>query len=344
MLHVCPALLSPSLLCLPAAIVLLLLLILGITAVVYEKSCGPFRTSDKHRRSLDEFPGLTLVRSSFLSNRGQRLAAYTYRHEEAARASDGSSEKKARSVEAESSSPGRLNPRGLVIFAHGFGGGGHINYLDIINQFARRGFTVFTYDATGNDESEGRSCRGLPQGLIDLMYALDTAAQNPEFKGLPVILCGHSWGGYAVANVLNFRPNAAAIIDLAGFCSTPSILRHTGKRMLGRWFYPLSPFAALYELLKFGRYAGTNGVKGLSKSPAKAMIIHSEDDPDVPIELGLGRYEKAFKGDPRVVFKRFQNRGHNLWLTGPRQEDEALFDEIEAFLEQRVLGETSGTP
>ena len=56
--------------------------------------------------------------------------------------------------------------------AHGFGGGGHNGYLNVVDYFTKNGYLVFTYDATGNDESEGAAVGGLPQGLIDVDYAL----------------------------------------------------------------------------------------------------------------------------------------------------------------------------
>ncbi|WP_370631506.1 serine aminopeptidase domain-containing protein [Peptoniphilus sp. KCTC 25270] len=55
------------------------------------------------------------------------------------------------------------NLKGIIIIAHGFGGGGHNSYLDCINYFAQNGYYVFAYDATGNDESEGEGVRGFPQ-------------------------------------------------------------------------------------------------------------------------------------------------------------------------------------
>lgn len=59
----------------------------------------------------------------------------------------------------------------------------------------RKGYDVFAYDATGNDESEGNSVKGVPQFLIDLDYAIQFVKQTPDFDGSPIVLFGHSLGG-----------------------------------------------------------------------------------------------------------------------------------------------------
>ena len=64
------------------------------------------------------------------------------------------------------------NQHGIIVIAHGFGGGGHNSYMDCANYFAHHGYYVFAYDATGNDESEDEGVGGLPQGVIDLEYAI----------------------------------------------------------------------------------------------------------------------------------------------------------------------------
>ena len=67
--------------------------------------------------------------------------------------------------------------------AHGLGGGGHNSYMDCANYFARHGYYVFAYDATGNDESEGEGVGGLPQGVIDLDYAISFVEQSGNVRG-----------------------------------------------------------------------------------------------------------------------------------------------------------------
>ena len=111
------------------------------TVIVYESVFGSrYETLSWMEYSIDDYDGLTLERSDFYSEDGTRLAGYKY----------------SRSAE---------NTKGLVIISHGLGGGGQNAYMPFIDFFTQNGYYVFTYDATGNGESEGRDVKGLPQGV-----------------------------------------------------------------------------------------------------------------------------------------------------------------------------------
>ena len=113
--------------------------------------------------------------------------------------------------------------------AHGFGGGGHNSYIDCANYFAHHGYWVFAYDATGNDESEGEGVGGLPQGVIDLDYAITFVEGSGNFPNLPIVLFGHSWGGYIVCSVLSYHPEVKAVIACSGFNSSSNMFEAEGK-------------------------------------------------------------------------------------------------------------------
>ena len=73
----------------------------------------------------EDFDSLECREYSFSSDNGQKLAGYLY-------------------------SAGN-DQHGIVVIAHGFGGGGHNSYMDGANFFAANGYYVFAYDATGCD-------------------------------------------------------------------------------------------------------------------------------------------------------------------------------------------------
>ena len=58
--------------------------------------------------------------------------------------------------------------------------------MDFLYSIAQHDYFVFAYDATGNDESEGDSVEGLPQGVIDLDNVITFVEQQDEFKDLPI--------------------------------------------------------------------------------------------------------------------------------------------------------------
>ena len=151
---------------------------------VYNDNFGKrFTTGEIYAFRVEDFDGLSCEKYTFTSDKGQKLTGYKYY----------------RSSES---------PKGMVVIAHGFGGGGHRSYMNIADYFAGNGYWVFAYDATGNDESEGDVVGGLPQGIIDLDYALRFV--KSEFEGLPIVLWGHSWGGYSVGSVTKLHPDVKA--------------------------------------------------------------------------------------------------------------------------------------
>ena len=85
----------------------------------------------------------------------------------------------------------------LVVIAHGLGADAE-TYLPETMHFVDSGYSVLTYDATGTGASGGSGTRGLAQSALDL----DAALTRAEQEDLPILLFGHSWGGYAAAAVL----------------------------------------------------------------------------------------------------------------------------------------------
>lgn len=285
-----------------AAVLLVVLLAAGaflpgyLGRMVYEENFGHRLTSyDPMSWSIDDFDGLQRECCTFPSGNGQLLTGYRYYRE---------------GVEA----------RGVVVIAHGFGGGGHRHYMNIADYFAANGYVVFAYDATGNDESEGEAVGGLPQGVIDLDYALRFVKSEPDFAGLPIMLWGHSWGGYSVGSVLALHPDVKAAVIVAGFNTSLDMLECEGRNIAGDAIDFILPALAAHEEKLFGDYAGMSVLDGLAASDAKIMILHSEDDSMIPIGISYDRYYAAYGDDPRFTFIRYENRGHNYLFCDPARE------------------------
>ena len=162
---------------------------------------------------LEDFEGLNCKEYTFSSDNGQKLAGYLY--------SIGD------------------NQHGIVVIAHGFGGGGHNSYMDVANYFAENGYYVFAYDATGCDKSEGEGVGGVPQGVIDLDYAISFVEDNNEIPDLPIVLFGHSWGGYCVSSVLTYHPEVKAVIECSGFNKSSDMFESGGKSQAGDIIYAM---------------------------------------------------------------------------------------------------------
>lgn len=277
--------------------VLLLIIPFALSAMIYEDNFGGrYETYAPMARSIDEFDGLNVKRYTFLSDQGQKLVGYKYY----------------KTLE---------NTKGIVMISHGLGGGGHNSYMDVADYFTSNGYIVFAYDTTGNDESEGSSVKGLPQGLTDLDYAIEFVKQTSDFEYLPIMLFGHSWGGYSAGSVLNLHPDVKAVVIVAGFNESMDIIEEEGKKIAGDGFRILFPYISLYERFKFGKYASYNCMNGFEHSEAGVMIIHSADDEMISQEKGFDVFYDSYKNNPRFSFVKYENRGHDYVLYSDRSRD-----------------------
>lgn len=254
---------------------------------------------------VEDFEGLNSTNYEFPSDKNQILAGAMY--------SAGSDQK------------------GIIILAHGFGGGGYNSYLDCINYFAQNGYYVFAYDATGNDESDGEGVGGFPQGQIDLDYAIDFVENSGNFPDLPIGLFGHSWGAYSVSSVLSYHPEIKAVIACCGANKASDYFEAVGKKEAGNFIYTMMPFVKLHEWMRFGKYATNTAIDGFESTDAKILLAHSQDDQMVPINYGYDLFYEKFNDNPRFTFLHFEDRGHDNFFVDPSK---AYKDELNLEIEK----------
>ena len=285
-----------------------------VAAAMYDEKFSFRCTTDPEDAfTISDFPGLTRERHTFASNKGQTLVGYLYQQE------DASFEKKA-----------------VVVFAHGLGGGGQTGYMDMFAYLAKQGYYVFAYDATGNDESEGEVIGGLPQGVIDLDYAINYAYSIEEIAELPVVLMGYSWGGFSVVNVLNYHPEVRAVASIAGFNKSTDLVEYYGSQVAGDKAKLIVPFVTVHEYLKFGKYAFSSAMNGFAKSDCDVMIVHGKRDTVVPFEYGYGTYYEKYGNDERFTFKSYRSRGHDLSKEPDGDPHVALLQSVVDFFDQSL--------
>ena len=277
--------------CIAVCLILLLLVISDCTlSIVIYNSIFAKRYDSYEPLMLraEDFDDLKVTEYKFPSDKGQLLTGWLY--------SSGEEQK------------------GVIVMSHGFGGGGHNSYMNCADFFAKRGYYVFAFDATGNDNSEGEGVGGLPQGVIDLDRAVSFVEQDKAFaglKGLPVFLFGHSWGGYCVSEVLKFHPEVKAVIEISGFNSSSDLFEAEGKKIVGVGIYAMLPVVKLYDRARFGAYSASTAMDGFEASDAAVMVVHSADDDIVPIGFGYDKYSGKYRDDVRFSFVRLENRGHS---------------------------------
>ena len=228
----------------------------------------------------EDFPGMTAEPIAFSTPQGVELKGNIYAYPDADAGS-------------------------LVVFAHGIGGG-HRSYLREIELICREGYRVVGFDNAGCFASGGENIRGLTESVNDLNACLNFLRAQPRFAETRVSLVGHSWGGYAVGNVLNLRDDVYAAAVISGFASVEEFLRASFKGKHGfirRGIY------------RFERRANPDCVAlcsadALQETSAKALIIHSRNDAVVPISCGL-EYVRARVDNPGVRFLEIEDKGHN---------------------------------
>lgn len=208
---------------------------------------------------------------------------------------------------------GSENSLGLVVVAHGLGGGAD-SYLPQITNFVDHGWRVFAYDATGSFDSEGKTTKGFPQALLDLDAAFNYIDSTASFESLPVVLFGHSWGGYAVANVLHFDHEIAGVVSVSGASSAMSMIMEQGESMMGGFIYSQYPYLWLYQSLLFGQSASLDAVDAINKKDVPVLIVHGTEDEMVDYngsaviagvdEMTNPKVETIIQNDP-------ERNGHN---------------------------------
>jgi len=172
---------------------------------------------------------------------------------------------------------GRENDKGLVVFSHGLGGTAD-GYFPMIMYFVDQGWRVFAFSNTGVSGSEGIDMRGLPQSAIDLDAALVYVSNSTTLGHLPLMLVGHSWGGFAVCAVLNYAHHVNAVVSFAAFNNGSKMFKEQGVAIAGLFYHLLSPQFWAIERVRFGSKMKLNAVDGINKANIPVMIVHCSTD------------------------------------------------------------------
>lgn len=231
--------------------------------------------------SSDDFEGLGRESYPFTSSMGYKLQGYIYNYENPVK--------------------GRL-----IVFDHGFFGG-HRSYMREIETLCRHGYTVFAYDHTGCMESGGENPNGMTQSLRDLNDCLCTIKKDKRFEGVDISVTGHSWGGFSTMNICALHPEISRIVVMSGFVSATMLIESFFSGIL-------KPYRkTILELEKKSNpdFFPYDGIKSLSETDAKVLLIYSSDDKLVKKQVHFDRLKNALKGKENIKFILEENKGHN---------------------------------
>lgn len=208
---------------------------------------------------------------------------------------------------------GSENTKGLVVISHGLGGGAE-NYMIETKRFVDEGYRVFGFDNTGCYSSEGDNCIGLAQSVIDLDAALTYIEQEERFKDMPILLFGHSWGGYAVTSVFNYDHDITASVSVAGFNKPMQMIIEWARGMMGGFAYVEYPYIWVYNKLIFGNDLDLTAVDGINNTDTPILLLHGNGDKTIGIdESAIMAYRNEIT-NPNVQYKicdKEKQNGHN---------------------------------
>lgn len=268
-------------------ILLFIFLPMTITIVAYNSNFGMRVAVSEDSFSEDDFDMLR-EEVSFPSNKGQILRGYIYRKDNS------------------------YIPKALIVFSHGYTNT-HNDYLNQIYYFVENGYIALAYDNTGCGMSDGEDMIGLAQSPLDLSSALTFVENNDNLKGYNVFLYGHSWGGYAVTAVLNYGHKVDGVVSRSGFNNSRDMLIEYGKRLYGNWLGLLSPYAYIYEKIKFGNDVDKNGIKGINSAPnTPILLLHSKNDEVISLSNSLLAHTDEMVNPDRIKTILYEDKTHDV--------------------------------
>ncbi|MGN1031814.1 MAG: alpha/beta hydrolase [Butyricicoccaceae bacterium] len=206
---------------------------------------------------------------------------------------------------------GLSNDKGLVIVVHGI----HSNadrHLADITYFVDHGWRVLAYDGTACGASEGDSLRGLVQSALDLHALLQVVEKTPSLSSLPIMLFGHSWGGFAVTAVLNFNHQITGVVSISGYNSASEMTRENSRNLL-RKAAPLTYLPSeVFQMAAFGQYSSLSAVNGINRAKNTAVfLMHGDHDETVSYKGASIISHRSQITNPHICCHTFTEEGQN---------------------------------
>jgi acylglycerol lipase len=107
-----------------------------------------------------------------------------------------------------------LPPKAVLAFVHGHGTHSR-RYEEWFQAFVRLGFAVISFDLRGHGRSDGKrgTIHRYTEYLEDTSLLMQKAREN--FRGIPIVLYGHSMGATIVLSYLQLKNNLPEMAILA---------------------------------------------------------------------------------------------------------------------------------
>lgn len=175
-------------------------------------------------------------------------------------------------------------PRAVVIFLSGIHGPSVTAFFGHARMLADHGYASILLEMRAHGESEGDLIALGFHEHRDVRAVVDYIRAQPRYAGVPIVVFGLSMGGAVAIISAGLIPEIAGVISL----SAPSgfddvVLDVMRPSRLRAWL--LRAYIRLWFFLKYGgaslRIAPRKQIRALGRRPA--LLIHSRDDPYVPL-------------------------------------------------------------
>ncbi len=211
----------------------------------------------------------------------------------------------------------RNDPKGLVVLVNGIKNGtdAHLNHIEA---FYDDGWSVATYDATGVGESEGNGTFGLAQVKVDLFAFLEYLKTDERMNSLPVVLFGHSAGGYAAACALGKYDYIRGTVVISAFDTPSETMAYHAKARVGFLADVEYPFMLLGNLIAFGADADAKAHESVAASDTPVLIVGGSSDDTVPYAVSLYRFKDELRREGVEFYmpeEEERNEHSTPWLT-----------------------------
>ncbi len=190
-----------------------------------------------------------------------------------------------------------------VLLVHGWSGRG-TQLCKIADELLTSGYSTISFDAPAHGKSPGNSTV-----MVDFIAAiLEIDKQFGPFE----VAIGHSLGGMSVLNSIKegFLVNCAVLIGSGD--KVPDILDDFVRKLELK--PEMSTFLCSYFEKKYGgKMDDYSAYKAASNSTIPTLVIHDENDPEVPVKAGVNIHQHLKNGELMIT----KGLGHRKILADP---------------------------
>lgn len=191
-------------------------------------------------------------------------------------------------------------------------------HLPEILCFINSGYAVFTFENTGVGHSGGGGTVGIAQARLDTGAAISHIKSDPSLSKLPLVLYGHSLGGYAVATALGDFSDICAAVCVSGFDSPNENMHFTAKKYVGILADLQYPFMCLQNFFLFGDKSDSSAVSAINSTDTPVMIVGGGSDDTVPDEISILSRANSITNPNAVVVRvdeEYRGEHSTVWLS-----------------------------